>query len=448
MKKKTKLITAFIAEHRWALIVLALLLINRMIGIYSLGFTYSLESDDAAYVTSGIAFAKTGMITMHEVAYPSAQIMPGMTVLIGMFSLIFGEGKMLWVALKLLWICMGTLTAWFVYRCVRMFAPAWCGVVGMLPFFRADMVWMDNLILTETPFMLALTAMVYYTLKMAREPGWPAFWCCLAAYMAGLMLKANIAPYPLLALLYLLVMKYDRKLLLRQCAALAGVVLCFVIPWSIRNYVQFHAFIPLTYGAGNPTLLGTYQGTGYPSDESLDYDANVEPIVREKYADCFDENGEVKPEYRRYVSLRRDGIKAAYRQKVWAQTDIKQMACSYLYLKPRMMINSIFYWDTVLDESKESMLLEQRIDLRICILTLIAAIIMKKNRKPAFFIAGVYLVNVYIYSITYAFSRYNASLMSLRFILVGIGAALILGLVQRGIETLQAYRAEIPGNKA
>lgn len=439
MKKKLEDIKRFATEHRWALTVLVLLLIRRLMAVYSLGFTYSLESDDSAYVTSGIVFAKTGMLTMHEVEYPSAQIMPGMTWLIGLFSLIFGEGKLLWAALKLLWICMGTLTAWFVYRCVRMFAPTWCGVVGMLPFFRSDMVWLDNLILTETPFMLALTAMVYYTLKMARKPGWPAFWCCLAAYMAGLMFKANIAPYPLLAFIYLLIVKYDRKLLLRQCAALAGVVLCFVVPWSIRNYVQFHAFIPLTYGAGNPTLLGTYQGMNYPKDESLDYETNVDRLVRDKYAYYYDESGNVKPEYRKYVSLKKDGIKAAYRQKEWALRDIKSMAYSYLYMKPQMMVNSIFYWDTVFDEPNEALLLEQRIDLRICILSLAAAVILKRDRKPMLFVAGVYIVNIYIYAMTYAFSRYNASLMSLRFIFVGIGAGLILGLLRKGMDSIRIH---------
>ncbi len=432
-------IRAFARENRAALIVLALLLVQRLMGLYSLGFTHSLNSDDLSYINSGITFAKTGMITMHESDYPSAQIMPGMTVVIGLFSLVFGEGKLLWVALKLLWICMGTLTAWFVYRCVRLFAPAWCGVIGMLPFFRADMVWMDNLILTETPFMLALTAMVYYTLKMVREPGWPCFWCCAGAYMAALMLKANIAPYPLLALVYLLVMKYDRKLLLRQCGALAAVVLCFVIPWSVRNYIQFHAFIPLTYGAGNPTLLGTYQGMGYPQDEKLDYEANVDPVVREKYAEYYGNDGEPLPQYRRYVSLGRDGIKAQYRQKVWAETDIKSMLYSYLYMKPQMMIDDIFYWNQVFEQTPEWLGLVQRVDLRLCIAALAAALILKRQRKQVFFIAGVYLVNIYIYSMTFAFSRYNASLMSLRFLLVGIGSGLLFRLVQRGMETLREY---------
>ena len=142
---------SFMKAHKAALIVLSLLLILRLMALYSLGFTYSLESDDVSYIESGIRFARTGTITMHD-DYPSAQIMPGMTVLIGLFVLLFGEGKLLWIALKLLWICMGLGTAWFVYRSVCLFVPKWCGIIGMLPLFRTDFIWMDNLILTETPF--------------------------------------------------------------------------------------------------------------------------------------------------------------------------------------------------------------------------------------------------------------------------------------------------------
>ena len=426
---------SFMKAHKAALIVLSLLLILRLMALYSLGFTYSLESDDVSYIESGIRFARTGTITMHD-DYPSAQIMPGMTVLIGLFVLLFGEGKLLWIALKLLWICMGLGTAWFVYRSVCLFVPKWCGIIGMLPLFRADFIWMDNLILTETPFLLALTAMVYYTLRMGRQPGFRYFWPCAISYMAGLMLKANIALYPLFALVYLLVVKYDRKLLAKQCVVLAGIVLCFVIPWSIRNYVQFRAFVPLTYGAGNPTLLGTYQGEGFPSDDILDYETNVEKVAAEKYADYYDNTGKVLPQYQRYVSLQKDEIKAAYRQQVWWDTDYKKMLYSYGVIKPQMMIESVFYWDTVFDQPIETLQQIQRVDLYLCIASLAAALVLKRHRKPLLFVTAVYLGNIYIYSMTYAFSRYNASLMSMRFILLGIGAGLLVLLLKRGMDTM------------
>ncbi len=156
-------------RENWAL-CLALLVVFalHMWALRTLGVHHGLQNDDLSYLESGLTFAKTGVVSMHS-TYPSAQIMPGMTYLIAFASLIFGDGVWLWAALKMLWAIFGTCTALFVYRSVHLFAPKWCGIAAMLPLLRADMIWLDNLILTETPFMLALTITVYYTLRMGQE---------------------------------------------------------------------------------------------------------------------------------------------------------------------------------------------------------------------------------------------------------------------------------------
>ncbi|MBQ7779394.1 MAG: glycosyltransferase family 39 protein [Clostridia bacterium] len=438
MKIMMNKVYSFIKEHKGILILMILLFLERVVAMYEFGIMYSLKNDDLSYVNSGITFAKTGMITMHDTV-PSAQIMPGMTVLIGFLSLIFGEGKLFWLVMKLLWFFMASMTAWFTYRSVSLFTPKWCGILAAVFYFRPDYVWMDNVILTETPFLLALTAMIYFTFKMAKEPGYKNFWLCAIAYFCGLMLKANIAPYPLFVLVYLLIVKYDKKLLIKQCALLIGCVLCFLIPWSIRNYTHFNAFIPLTYGSGNPTLLGTYQGVRYPADEKLDYETNVEEVAREKYAEYYGEDGEVLPQYRRYVSLGKDAIKARYRQKYWAQTDWKSMVYSYFVRKPQDMLNSIFYWKMTFN-IKGELLKEFPIwENLFCILTVLAALILKKYRYAVFYAAAVYLGNIYIYAMTYSYSRYNASLISAKYILIGIGISLVLQLFMKGIRAINTF---------
>lgn len=142
------------------------------------------------------------------------------------------------------------------------------------------------------------------------------------------------------------------------------------------------------------------------------------------------------PQYQRYVSLQKDEIKAAYRQQVWWDTDYKKMLYSYGVIKPQTMIESVFYWDTVFDQPIETLQQIQRVDLYLCIASLVAALVLKRHRKPLLFITAVYLGNIYIYSMTYAFSRYNASLMSMRFILLGIGAGLLVLLLKRGMDTM------------
>ena len=419
-------------RENWLLVlVLALLFLERAAALWTLGAEYTLASDDLSYVKSGIYFAQNGVITMHGTT-PSAQIMPGMTWLIGLFAALFGEGgHALWLALKLLWISMGTATGWFLFKSVTLFAPKWCGAVACLPLFSADFVWTDNLILTETPFILCLSAMLYYTFLLGRERSRRAFAGCAVSYLAAILLKANIAVYPLFALGYLLAVKYPFKRLLKQGLILACLVLCFLVPWTVRNYVQFHAFVPLTYGAGNPTLLGTYQGYGYPADEEMDYVTNVDEPFREAYAAYFDENGEIPERYQKYLSLQHDGMKASYRLEEWASRDLKSLIVSYGFLKPLEIVRGTFYWERVFNIPGTWVQEAQDLNLLLCALAAAASLLFRKHRAQCLYLIILYGGNVYIYAMTYAFGRYSIGLMPMRCILVGLGASALVGGIRR-----------------
>lgn len=419
-------------RENWLLVlVLALLFLERAAALWTLGAEYTLASDDLSYVKSGIYFAQNGVITMHGTT-PSAQIMPGMTWLIGLFAALFGEGgHALWLALKLLWISMGTATGWFLFKSVTLFAPKWCGAVACLPLFGADFVWTDNLILTETPFILCLSAMLYYTFLLGRERSRRAFAGCAVSYLAAILLKANIAVYPLFALGYLLAVKYPFKRLLKQGLILACLVLCFLVPWAVRNYVQFRAFVPLTYGAGNPTLLGTYQGYGYPADEELDYASNVDEPFRETYAAYFDENGEIPERYQKYLSLQHDGMKASYRLEEWASRDLKSLIVSYGFLKPLEIVRGTFYWERVFNIPGTWVQEAQDLNLLLCALAAAASLLFRKHRAQFLYLIILYGGNVYIYAMTYAFGRYSIGLMPMRCILVGLGASALVGGIRR-----------------
>lgn len=430
----------FIVDNKFIIIIMALLLIERLYAMYTVGVTYNIESDDLSYIISGITFKNTGTITMH--GYLSGQIMPGMPVLIGFVSLIFGEGKLLWLALKILWFIMNSFTAFFIYKIVTLYTPKWCGIFATLPLFWVDFVWMDNLILTETPFLVLFIAMIYFTLMMGRTGKWRYFWLCAACYMLALMFKANIGVYPLFAFLYLLLVKYDFVTLLKQCGILACVILCFVIPWGIRNYIHFDAFVPLTWGAGNPLLLGTYQGYGYPLDEDLDYETNVEEVALEKFAEYYDEEGNIVPDYMaKYISLEKDGIKAKYRMKVWAQENPKSMLKSYLIEKPKNMIHSVFYWREVFSVPVTKIIFFRELNWDLCILTVLAALFVKKYRSIILYLALLYIGNIYIYAMTFSFDRYAATLLPLRFITLGIGIMVFVDLLKSIISKFKGTKA-------
>ena len=421
---------AFVRREWLPLALVAVLFVVRLLLLDHLGAEYSIESDDLSYIKSGITLAQTGMLTMHNNLYPSAQIMPGLSAIIAVFYLLFGEGHLFWLALKLLWCAMGAATGWFLYQAVRLFAPRPCAVIAALPLLRPDFLWTDNLILTETPFMLLLTMMIYFTLQMGQTGKTRYYAGCGIAYLLALSFKANIGLYPVFAGVYLLCKRYGFVKLLRQGVILALVLACCLAPWAVRNYKQFGAFIPLTYGAGNPQLLGTYQGIGYPHDETLDYDTNVTQVMRETYAAYFNEDGTIPERYQWYLALEEDGIQARYRMKVWWETHPGSMVLSYLFLKPWRMMNDIFYFEPVWGLSRDLVFHLQHLDTALCCIVLLASLFLKKHRAELWFLTALYLGNVMLYAMTFAYGRYNMTLMPMRFLLIGIGLGAIAQTVQ------------------
>lgn len=419
--KKDK-IKKFIKENWCILIVLLLSIILHIFATIDLGINYTINSDDASYIESGITFIKTGKITMHGVI--SAQIMPGMTFLIGFISLIFGTGTVFMYALKILWALMGIGTIYVVYKTIRLYSNKYISTIPCIFFLAIDYIWMDNMILTETPYIFLFSLLVYHTLKLALNPNKKDYILIVLYYIMAVFIRPNIGLYPVFLFIYLLLKKYDFKLLMKQCVIAGMILIITLIPWTYRNYKVFGKFIPLTYGTGNPLLLGTYQGVGYPLDEELDYVKNVDEKMDDEMKHYLD-NPDEKDYMTRFYLLEYDGMKAKYRMNEWWKKDKKSMLKSYLFYKPIENFYNYFYWDTVLNVSSKFIVLTRKIDIVMFLISSIIILIDKKKFKEWLFIILVYGSQIVLYSYTFAFSRYAISMFYLRYIIIGIGLGIL-----------------------
>ena len=434
-------------------ILLLVLLAERLYVFHELGADYMSYSDDHAYVDAGILFAKTGMISIWG-PYPSAMIMPGMPVIIGLCSLLFGEGTELLIAVKLIWIVMGVLTAWVCYKTVSILGSEWGGVLAAAHFLLPNLAWMNHVLLTETPYMLFLALTVYYTFQMGISQDKKYFRGYLIAFMTGLMFRANILVVPLFTGIYLLIITKNYKLIAKRCLVLVGAILIFVVPWSIRNYIQFNAFIPVTYGTGNPMLLGTYEGEDFPLDSELDYKSNVYDVMHEKYASYykeeperwhvekssrsyvkrFDPDGEVKElKHAQFLSLEADGVSARYRMREWFRENPLSFLKSYLIIKPRAMLNWVWSWETVFGVSYDTLRTISRINCVFCMMTGLLAFFFKKYRAPILALGLLYVTSIYIYSTAFVTDRYASTLMLLRYMLAGFGVVQLADIFRNNI---------------
>lgn len=424
-----KKIIVFIKENKLISVILIVSLILHGIALKRLGINYSLNSDDASYIISGINFKNNLTIIMHDGI--SAQIMPGMTYMIALMAYLFGEGKLLMLALKILWAIMGTLSILGVYRITRIFSNKLFSSIAAVMLLAVDFIWMDNLILTETPFMFGFIYLIYATIKIAKTKENKYFYQIIFFFLFCVLLKANIAVYPLFLILYLLLNRYDYKLMIKQLVIAGGIMLLFFVPWIIRNYIVFDKFIPLTYGTGNPKLLGTYQGVGFPEDNQEEYDKYINKHASDEMKSYLDGTAKEKLYKRRYYALEKDGLIAEYRIKQWWKNDRKSMLKSYLYYKPRTIMINSFYWDSIWNITKDMVVKFRKIEI---IISSVATMIILFNRKyirELIFLGANYLTQVLVYSMTFAFDRYGQTLIFIRFIIIGIALQIMWDYIKK-----------------
>lgn len=415
--QKNKIKSLFL-DNWCILVVLIISLILHILALKELGFNYSLNSDDADYIKSGIVFLQTGKITMHDVL--SAQIMPGMTFLIAFMALIFGVGSKLIISLKILWLVMGLLTIYIVYKTIKLYSNQYIAAISCLFFLAADYIWMDNLILTETPYILLFSLLIYHTLKLSMKANKKDFILIVIYYILAVFIRPTIGIFPIFLFVFLILKKYNFKLLIRQCIIAGIILLLCLIPWIYRNYKIFNHFIPLTYGTGNPLLLGTYQGSGYPTDEELDYVKNVDEKMSAEMK-YYLQNPNKKDYMTKYYSLEYDGLKAKYRMHEWWNKDKISMLKSYLIYKPLQNFDNYFYWDTIMGISGNQLNVVRKVEIILFVISSILIFINKKRIKEWLFLILTYGSQIAIYSYTFAFSRYAISMFFIRYIIIGIG---------------------------
>ncbi len=428
-KNHANLLKSFWKNNKAIIILIGIYTLISIATLINLGVYYTLESDDLSYINSGIHFKNHFELTMHGPV--SAQIMPGMPWLIALVSLIFGEGYFLWLVLKILWMIFGAFSIIGVYKTVMLFGNKIGAIFASSLLLVIDFIWMNNLILTETPFMMAFIMLIYNTFLLEKNRDRKHLIRVIIWYMVALLFRGNILPYPLILISYLLIKQYDKKLLCKQMIIATICVMIFFVPWTIRNYIVFDKFIPLTYGSGNPMLLGTYQGVGYPEDDFEAYDKYIAENADEEMLACLE--GDCTEEYMMgYYSLERDGMIAQYRLNEWWKNDKASLIKSFVYFKPYINIYNSFYWDEIYGISKSDIMISRQIDIILCALAGIYLLVRKKHVSIILFLGANYLFQVTMYSVGFAFDRYGQTLIFMRFIVIGIGISVLYDQLKKG----------------
>ncbi|WP_219838658.1 glycosyltransferase family 39 protein [Paenibacillus sp. R14(2021)] len=222
------------------------------------------NNDDVKYVYAAQVLLEHGTLVYNSGMYPTNFIMPVVPILVSGFMTFLDHDAAV-MGFRLLQCAMQAASVYLIYVVAREVLGRKTAVAAVI----LDALYVPNLfasgaILTESTFKLLFLLLIssfLYALKR-KTAGAYAF----AGIMLGLScyVKPQCALIPVCLLIMWLIKRYSWIDIMKYTAIVGACSMLLLTPWWIRNYVDFHEFIPFTKSTGNPMLLGALIKRGAP----------------------------------------------------------------------------------------------------------------------------------------------------------------------------------------
>ncbi len=128
-------------------------------------------------------------------------------------------------------------------------------IAGLLVAFSPQLAFHSIMILPESPAVLPILIAIYLIIRASEKPRIVTIIAAGAFIGLSCWLRANgllLAPF----LTVLMLVLFERGKRLRYSLALVGAAFIVIAPITIRNFMVFHHFIPISLGAGITMLEG------------------------------------------------------------------------------------------------------------------------------------------------------------------------------------------------
>lgn len=242
----------------WPLLLLAALM--RVAALLQKGVEYDGNYVDAVrYMDSARVLATSGRFT-YAGNHLSAYEMPGFSAFLSVFVLAAHGRYLQYFLIKVSFLLMSVLTIYLLYLLgTRIGGPRVGLIAAAFLAFSVPNIYTGLLALSENPFSLAVIALAVLVIRLGDSPGWKLFSACLVVFVGALYLRQSVLVMLPPAAIYLWSRGYPRRLLIQQTLTASLVIVAALVPWWIRNYAVFHAFVPFQSFDGATLLEGTFQ---------------------------------------------------------------------------------------------------------------------------------------------------------------------------------------------
>lgn len=400
-------------EHRGISLVLLLGFAIRFAVVAHYRLSLNLHSDDQGYMDSARWLLRYHIYAYYTQSHSTLHMMPGITLLLAGVFAVFGPGVLGVAAAKGVMCVLGVVGIFGVYLTGRRLFSARVGTfAALLAALYVPGIETDTLLLTETPFFAAATFLFYFVVRAADDRKARYLYAATLCYVISLYFRPTISAYPVVVLVYLLVKRYPFGQLVRQGMVAVALIVVLLCPWWVRNEMTFHKFVPLTSGTGNPLLLGTFQGHGFPAPGTADIEIENLKIAH--------------PELRPTANHEQPWMKlqtdvAIQRIKQWYHDDPSSFIDSYVHVKPMRLWTDPFYPIHILGIKAALVKAVQPILVVAGLLGYLIALIGRRKRGWEILLMLVtFLYYTALYSIYFVYGRYSEPLMP--FVMMGIPA--------------------------
>lgn len=221
--------------------------------------------------TDSYYFHKMGIIIAHTPEkYLSAFHPPLYPIFLALLFRIAGDGYIPMVIAHTLLDIAALLLLWSIVR--RLLSPVAAGLAALIYALYPEFIFLSGHMISEALYIPLLMLSLYLLIVMQednrkRTAVFAGFALALAA-----LTRANIAIFPFLLIPWAVVILSGKiKARILKWLLMCGCFVALLIPWTIRNYLVFDTFVPITTGAGeslnhgaNPQADG---GASLPRDD-------------------------------------------------------------------------------------------------------------------------------------------------------------------------------------
>lgn len=223
-----------------------------------LGSFEKFDNDDVKYIRSAWNLIDNKTLSYENINEATAYVMPGLTLVLSSFMLIFGKLNGI-IAFKIFQVILQAVSIYLLFLIGKKIFNRKIALLACLmdALYGAEF-YAANVVLMEVIFKFLFLSLIYISICAVERKSLKLYILGGIVWAAACLFRPTIAAYPLLILIIWIKNKYSFKEIIKNTLVVTTVFSIIMAPWWVRNYKTFDKVILFTKSSGNPFLQGTF----------------------------------------------------------------------------------------------------------------------------------------------------------------------------------------------